>query len=154
EVSHNGRDVIKKLRSQSYDIVLMDCQMPEMDGLAATREIRRLEAHRELPRSGRLPIVALTANAIDGDREACLAAGMDEYLTKPLDSTKLIDLLDALLAAETGQGAESGSCPVTSTRSQRAESGRNGTPAVNLDELTKRFAGRTEFAQRMLGEMA
>ena len=74
--------------------------MPGLDGLEATREIRRLEAEGLLPpRAGRLPIVAVTANAIRGDRELCEAAGMDHYLTKPLDSVKLIELLTVIVGS-------------------------------------------------------
>ena len=73
-----------------YDLVLMDVQMPGIDGLEATRRIRAAEAERG---SGRTPIIALTANAFAEDREACLAAGMDGFLVKPLDRERLADVL-------------------------------------------------------------
>jgi CheY-like chemotaxis protein len=84
----NGLEVLRAVRARTYDAVLMDCQMPEMDGFQATAEIRS----REHP-SGRLPIIALTANAMKGDQEKCLQAGMDDYVSKPIS---LQDLSDAL----------------------------------------------------------
>jgi CheY-like chemotaxis protein len=90
-VAGNGRIGIEKLLGCDWEIdaVLMDVQMPEMDGLAATAEIRRLE----LPRGTHLPIIALTAHAMDRDRERCLAAGMDEYLSKPIQADQLLATL-------------------------------------------------------------
>jgi CheY-like chemotaxis protein len=76
-----------------YDLVLMDVHMPRSDGIAATRRIRAIEAERGLPRT---PIIALTANAFAEDREACLAAGMDGYLTKPLDRDQLASTLTSV----------------------------------------------------------
>ena len=73
-----------------YDLVLMDVHMPELDGLEATRRIRAAEAASGTPRT---PIVALTANAFGEDREACLAAGMDDFLVKPLDRERLAEVL-------------------------------------------------------------
>ena len=87
----NGREAVDHAQIESFDLVLMDCQMPEMDGFEATRELRRLESQGFLPcaEGGRLPIVALTANAVQGDRDRCLDAGMDDYVTKPVSAEEL-----------------------------------------------------------------
>ncbi|GAC1592894.1 MAG: hypothetical protein NVS3B28_22220 [Candidatus Velthaea sp.] len=91
----NGRQAIDAVAGGSFDLVLMDCQMPEVDGFAATRAIR--EAERS---SGRhITIVALTANVLERDRRACIAAGMDDYLTKPLEIEQLRAMLDRWLPA-------------------------------------------------------
>jgi len=92
----NGEEALAALDSERCDLVLMDCQMPKMDGFAAAREIRKREASGAL--SGRIPIVALTANALVGDRQRCLAAGMDEYLTKPVQAAQLLNMLKTFIA--------------------------------------------------------
>ena len=92
----NGREVLELLEREDYDLVLMDCQMPVLDGYAATREVRR----REAASGGRhTPIVAMTAHAMEGDREQCLAAGMDDYLAKPITSAGIDHVLGRWLAA-------------------------------------------------------
>ncbi len=79
----NGRDAIDALSRDVYELIFMDCQMPEMDGFEACREIRKNEG------SSRIPIIAITANAMKGDRERCLAAGMDDYVSKPFKQDDL-----------------------------------------------------------------
>lgn len=94
-IATDGQEALRTLSSGQFDLVLMDCQMPTMDGYQTARKIRNLEANgSSFSRSAkRIPIVALTANALFGDREACLEAGMDEYLTKPIDRKHLRDIL-------------------------------------------------------------
>jgi signal transduction histidine kinase/CheY-like chemotaxis protein/HPt (histidine-containing phosphotransfer) domain-containing protein len=88
--AENGRVVLSMLASSDFDVILMDCQMPEMDGFEATRELRR----RENETGGhRIPVIALTANAIGGDRERCLEAGMDDYISKPFRRDILLKTL-------------------------------------------------------------
>jgi CheY-like chemotaxis protein/HPt (histidine-containing phosphotransfer) domain-containing protein len=88
-VANNGQEALEQLKSSSFDVVLMDVQMPVMDGLEATRAIRK----REKREGGHIPIIAMTAHALKGDRERCLAAGMDQYLPKPIRAHQLIELL-------------------------------------------------------------
>ncbi|HUR82768.1 MAG TPA: response regulator [Thermoanaerobaculia bacterium] len=90
----NGVEAVEAVSRGDYALVLMDVQMPEMDGFAATRELRR--------RGAVVPIVALTANALSGDRERCLAAGMDDYLSKPIAEEDLVRMLDRFLPHENG----------------------------------------------------
>ncbi len=87
DMAGNGLQALNAFETQMYDLVLMDCQMPEMDGFEATRAIRRREAVN--PTLGRVPVIALTALAMQGDAERCLAAGMDDYLTKPIQLEQL-----------------------------------------------------------------
>jgi CheY-like chemotaxis protein len=88
DVANNGVEGVEAAQAQSYDLVLMDVQMPEMDGFTASREIRRLLPDHDQPK-----IIALTANALQGDRELCIEAGMDDYLTKPV---KLHDMEEVI----------------------------------------------------------
>jgi CheY-like chemotaxis protein len=87
DVASNGIEAVESVERQAYDVVLMDVQMPEMDGLDSTRAIRKLTSIWQ-PR-----VIAMTANAMQGDREMCLAAGMDDYVSKPIRVAELIDAL-------------------------------------------------------------
>ncbi|SDE28247.1 response regulator [Nocardioides lianchengensis] len=94
ELADDGRSALALLEHTSYDVVLMDCQMPDIDGYEATRELRRREAGGR-----RTPVIALTAGAVEGERERCLAAGMDDYLAKPIDPADV----DAVLTRWLGE---------------------------------------------------
>ena len=103
EVVADGKQAVSALKSSRYDLVLMDCQMPEMDGFEATRAIRNTERESAVGRA--VPIIALTANAMTGDRQKCIDAGMNDYLSKPLDPIKLIDLIQRYVASELDESA-------------------------------------------------
>jgi PAS domain S-box-containing protein len=98
DVAGNGLEVIEALRRQSYDVVLMDVQMPEMDGLEASRLICQEWGDTERP-----IVVAMTANAMQGDREECMAAGMDDYLSKPIEIEELVRVLSACKSRSNGE---------------------------------------------------
>ena len=106
EVANNGKEAIDILmgRPDDFDLIFMDVQMPELDGLAATREIRRLEKERTVQPSQRkdphqssihgIPIVAMTANAMKGDRELCIEAGMNDYVSKPIKRELVFEIVE------------------------------------------------------------
>jgi CheY-like chemotaxis protein/HPt (histidine-containing phosphotransfer) domain-containing protein len=146
-LAYNGQEAVEAYESRPFDVVLMDVQMPVMDGLAATQAIRQSEARH--PGRRRLPIMALTAYAMRGDRERCLAAGMDAYLTKPVKPDELATALNRLVETgpETGSAdaapadhttaAGPSSAPqrpsgsdAASERRDRASAGKEGTPAA------------------------
>lgn len=95
DVAEDGEAALSMFKENSYDMIFMDIQMPEMDGYDATREIRKLEKTGE-----HIPIVAITANAMEGDKEKCIKAGMDDYICKPLKGEDLETVLSQYLEAE------------------------------------------------------
>lgn len=114
EVAGNGLEALEALERKTFDLVLMDCQMPKMDGFEATKAIRQIEEQvrageivpsphssygRKHAKTNRIPIVALTANAMKGDREICLESGMDDYLSKPIQSQRVIEMMDYFLSS-------------------------------------------------------
>ncbi|HEX4033912.1 MAG TPA: ATP-binding protein [Solirubrobacteraceae bacterium] len=101
DVVNNGREALDALEQTHYDAVLMDCQMPVLDGYAATTELRR----RERTSGAHIPVIAITAHALAGDRERCLDAGMDDYVTKPIRSTQLAETLAKWIPAKTPSSA-------------------------------------------------
>ncbi len=90
----NGKEVLSAMEQSDYDLVLMDCQMPEMDGYEATQEIRK----KDDSRGYRVPVVALTANAMKSDIEKCFAAGMDEHISKPVRKEQLFSVLEKFMS--------------------------------------------------------
>jgi signal transduction histidine kinase/DNA-binding response OmpR family regulator len=125
-----GRQAVEAVRKNAYDVVLMDCQMPELDGLEATGLIRALE--REGTSARRVHVIALTANAMKGDRERCLAAGMDDYLSKPIKPDVLLGKLSKLALA-------------------RAE--REAEVPWDVEQLALRFSGRPAELRTALEEL-
>ncbi len=115
DAAENGREAVERLASGRYDAVLMDCQMPIMDGYTATRHWREQEAAEGRPR---MPIIAMTANAMVGDREKCIDAGMDDYLSKPLNRALLEQTLKGWL--ERQRQSASGSAGVAPPRAAAA----------------------------------
>ena len=102
EVRHNGQEAVEAVQQQAYDLVLMDCQMPVMSGLEATAQIRARESRREPIHPGRapdyhIPIIALTANGYEDNQEACLAVGMDDFLSKPVEYSQIKGVLERWL---------------------------------------------------------
>jgi CheY-like chemotaxis protein len=87
-VATNGRQALERLQEEKFALVFMDCGMPEMDGFEATRLLRSIETAGE-----HTIVVALTANSLEGDREQCLAAGMDDYMAKPYDPQRIAEML-------------------------------------------------------------
>jgi CheY-like chemotaxis protein/HPt (histidine-containing phosphotransfer) domain-containing protein len=135
-VAIDGREALAAMAAGGIDLVLMDCQMPEMDGFAATRAIRAAEAGG----TRRIPIVALTANAMEGDRERCLACGMDDYLSKPFKPAQLHAVLARWL-------------PVRETPASRpapAAAPSDSAQTLELDALARIRAAGGEQAERLL----
>ncbi len=128
ELAGNGQEAVQVAAEGEFDVIFMDCQMPEMDGFAATREIRRRELEQRRPRT---PIIAMTANALEGDRERCLEAGMDDYLAKPIKRSQL----EEMLKKWEGQPIltdRSGAEPMTPTT---MEEQRAAVDAATIEEL-------------------
>ncbi len=97
DIAENGLKALDLLRAADYDVILMDVQMPELDGFRATQEVRKMADVRK----SRVPIIALTAYAMKGDREQCLAAGMDGYLSKPISPQDLLDAIENAVQSST-----------------------------------------------------
>jgi CheY-like chemotaxis protein len=115
-VANNGVEALELYSSAKFDLVLMDCHMPHMDGFEATRKIREIEKHSNLRR---VPIIALTANAMQQDREECLNAGMDDHLSKPYSRMQMRAMLERWLPEH---DASEASAPHASEAAQRAPS--------------------------------
>ncbi|MCK7500589.1 MAG: response regulator [Comamonadaceae bacterium] len=101
-VAEDGAQGVEAFLAGSFEAILMDCQMPELDGLEATRRIRHWEGNGA---RSHVPIIALTANAVEGDRDQCLAAGMDDYLSKPFKRSDLRDVLSKWVRQASAQPA-------------------------------------------------
>jgi CheY-like chemotaxis protein len=137
-VAATGKQVLALLERERVDLVLMDVQMPELDGLATTAAIRK----REREQGGHLPIVALTANAMKGDAERCLKAGMDGYLAKPLHARELAGAMEGALAGPAAQRVP-GAGPKRSRGAARSggPAAADGSLVVDRARLLERVGG-------------
>jgi CheY-like chemotaxis protein len=154
-IANNGREVVEMFERASYDLVFMDIQMPEMNGYEATARIREIQQRSAL----RIPVIAMTAHAMSGDREKCLAAGMDDYISKPISMDQLAVVIgrnssSAARPAATGDQEDpelSGAVPKVSSQKQ--------DPAVqpisiDVDLVLGRFGGNRTLLQQVAGMFA
>ncbi|MCF7935916.1 MAG: response regulator, partial [Synergistales bacterium] len=137
EAVGNGREALDALERIPYDLVLMDVQMPEMDGYEATRRIRRSPQVDDPA----VPVVAMTAHAMEGDRRRCLEAGMDDYVSKPVAPQALVAVLERLLPRRGDLPAGGGAQPVAAEPGETAVFDREG--------LLERFMGDEELAREV-----
>jgi signal transduction histidine kinase/DNA-binding response OmpR family regulator len=148
EIVEDGRWAVQAAFAQRFDVILMDVQMPEMDGYEATGEIRRMERIA----GGHRPIIAMTANAMKGDEERCLSAGMDAYVSKPIDVERVCRAIDAVLSGVPGDHAaegESGRLPDTNTAPPGGESAVDESQ-LDYEALLHRCLGKDDFAHKIL----
>ena len=94
DIANNGLEAVNKYRDKEYDVILMDIMMPVMDDLEATFQIRKYE--KEMDNNRHTPVIAITANTLDNDRDKCIATGMDEYMAKPFDMNRLNEIFKEL----------------------------------------------------------
>ena len=138
-VAQNGREALECLRQERFDAVLMDCQMPELDGYAATRALRAGECG---PANQSAPVIAMTAHALSGDREACMAAGMSDYVPKPVESARLRQALERAFGVAAAQPSAATAAPGGDVAA---------TDTLDLDELMHQLDGDHGFVVELLG---
>lgn len=141
DLAENGAEALMKYRTQGYDVIFMDCQMPEMDGYQATGKIREIEQDTPL----HTPIIAMTANAMMGDREKCLKSGMDDYISKPLRAEHLRAILQALFILDDA------SANILATKKGDRPSDQD-LPAVDIEQL-RVFTDGDLDEEKELGEL-
>jgi len=134
-VAGNGREALEARRKETFEVILMDVQMPDMDGFEATALIRAEEKQT----GQHMPIIAMTAHAMKGDRERCLAAGMDGYVSKPVDPEQLFDALERIFEE-----------PTRTVETEKADPSRSDT-LIDMDSLLERVGGDRTLLAEMAG---
>lgn len=145
DIVTNGQEAIDAVKNVEFDLILMDCQMPDVDGFQATRQIREWEHSCEVPHH--IPIIALTANALSGDRELCIAAGMDDYLPKPIMPDVLFGMLDKWLSSDSNQADN---IPTDIPNNDLSDKSTCDTLPYDIDALLARCAGKSSLAKKLL----
>ncbi len=151
-VVSNGREAVSAIRGGKCDVVLMDCEMPELDGFAATRMIRTMEAEQSIvAQAGRpLPVIALTAQAVRGDRERCLSAGMTDYVTKPVNREELLRTIQSCLEHVADEPSPTVGAITGAALHGGTESPTEDAVVLVLDELKERCLGDRQFIDELL----
>ncbi len=141
-VAENGQDAVSRWRQQPFDAILMDLQMPVMDGLEATRTIREFEKQT----ASRIPIIAMTARAMQGDRQRCLDAGMDDYVSKPIRRLELYEALSRFFAPTQGRESDASPIadPIVEPRANAVETEPAGS-LVNWERASRNASGDTKL---------
>jgi len=163
DVVANGAEAVRAVTTNHYDLVVMDCQMPDVDGFQAARAIRE---HEQAAGRGRVPIIALTANAIRGDRDRCLLAGMDDYVTKPIDPKRFIETLslwsNRVSAAQSDSPAAAAADGQPGTGCPTGEESEDGaadtgiadaavpTAPFDLKRMSERWGSDETFLRRLI----
>ncbi len=154
-MAENGREAVERFAQERFDIIFMDMQMPILDGYGAVREIRDFEQARNMVRT---PIVAMTAYAMQGDREKCLAANMDAYLSKPVSAADIVATIDQLVPERaphnSHENKEVDSTPECPKDEICATTNEEAMPVFDRAELLKRIGGREEMLGRFIGMFA
>ena len=143
-IAQNGAEAIDRYREDRFDLVLMDCHMPVLDGYQAVRQIREIE--RVESDTAELPIIALTANVSEEDRDKCLQAGMNDYLRKPIDQTDLLRMFEKWTRSESTKSSADLSIPPSQFPAQAERS-------INASELLQRCLRNVDLASRLLTEL-
>ncbi len=147
DIANNGQEALLAVEQKHYDLVLMDCMMPEMDGYQATAEIRRRQKAGKLPA---FPIIALTANAIEGDREKCLIAGMDDYLAKPFKAESLLRVITIWLNPALGLTMTEAEPSLTQSTDTTEKSGLNIQSLETIRDMDSSNGSDYAFLQHIV----
>jgi signal transduction histidine kinase/two-component SAPR family response regulator/HPt (histidine-containing phosphotransfer) domain-containing protein len=150
DVVENGREALAALEKTHYDIVLMDCMMPEMDGYAASRRIRELEKSGGLKRSQTVHIIAMTANAMQGDSAKCVAAGMNDYVSKPVDIAELRRAIEKWTPPANAMTTPQNTSPVATVSPTSTATTTNIEPPINMNRLQEVTLGKPDRMKRLI----
>jgi CheY-like chemotaxis protein/HPt (histidine-containing phosphotransfer) domain-containing protein len=152
DIVNNGAQAVEAVMMCHYDLVLMDCQMPEMDGFEATRRIRDWEAGAQIGRTAddRLPIIALTANAVKGDRERCLEAGMSDHVAKPINPKLLVQKIEAFTVERASRNGRAPSASDVAGASEDRHGAMRAEPHIDSVSLLERCMGNADLMERLL----
>jgi Amt family ammonium transporter len=156
-VASNGLEAIQAIRERQFAVVLMDCQMPELDGFEATRLIRNLEKEGRI--QGHVPVIALTANAVKGDAERCQDAGMDSYLSKPFEPQSLREKIEKYARQKSEPSDDVDNASITNPDSLNASSVQcrsnqaSAEPPINAEALYERCLYDVDFMCSLLAEL-